>query len=35
MAEFAVNADVITENPVVEVTVNPDKPLPPGATASA
>ena len=30
MAEFAVNADVTTETPTVEVTVSPDRPIPLG-----
>ena len=30
MAEFAVNADVTTDTPTVEVTINPDRPLPLG-----
>jgi hypothetical protein len=30
MAEFAINADIVTKESSVEVTVNPDKPLPLG-----
>ncbi len=30
MAEFAINADVVTNVPTVEVTLSPDKPLPLG-----
>ena len=30
MAEFAVNTDVATETPSVEVTVSPDRPIPLG-----
>ena len=30
MAEFAVNTDVVTQEPTVEVTVSPDRPLPLG-----
>jgi hypothetical protein len=30
MAEFVINADVVTDEPKVEVTVSPDRPLPIG-----
>jgi hypothetical protein len=30
MAEFVINADVVTREPTVEVTVSPDRPLPLG-----
>lgn len=30
MAEFAIDTDILTKTPTIEVTVNPDKPLPLG-----
>jgi len=30
MAEFVINTDISTTEPVIEVTVNPDRPLPIG-----
>lgn len=30
MAEFVLNTDVVTNEPIVEVTVSPDRPLPIG-----